>query len=496
MPNYGGKLSRDHNVSVGCGGAAFGTGVLGLIALAAWAASTTPTLFTQRWFDLAFALLTFLGLAGLYAVVNPWTHWWMPPVRDEPWRPWRVLRYPWSLVRYLARVRLELAVTTRSEGRAKDTIPAVDDTASTIVAHRAEERNELYARLLEPFAGDLDPGGPPHAAIFDYVVKMVMNGQLHLDATEVRAVVENMYWAAAPRDPPTDWFEVEAWTGDQRGGWHVHLQARAFGELVRRDEAEARKLQDWLRRLMRDIRDLPQVREFYPLGAPIQRLGKSAAHGNRSDDRLQAELAAQRDTLRDHMNDLATILSPRSTTTLLHGTASPHTGPPVPIPAYDVVVKLQSPDVFLAVVNGATIRTFRGQVVEVRGARDEPATPWAIAWRDDGSRNTKILTPGETQLLWLGTGDGMGNAAEQPRPEEVHYAVFHLRRVNGSALTVEPAKASLADFARQDHLFQVRVRIYCDDVGSDFVVRLGFVNEKDATGNIKVNATIGDWDAR
>lgn len=84
---------RDHAIAVGCGGALFGAGFLALITLGSWAGLAAPNsnLFEQRWFEAVFALVALVFFVGMYILVNPWTGWPMPPVRSEPWRPWRFL---------------------------------------------------------------------------------------------------------------------------------------------------------------------------------------------------------------------------------------------------------------------------------------------------------------------------------------------------------------------------------------------------------------------
>jgi hypothetical protein len=177
------------------------------------------------------------------------------------------------------------------------------------------------------------------------------------------------------------------------------------------------------------------------------------------------------------------------------GTARLHTGPSLPPPDFDIRPQVQSPDVFLAVVNGDQRHRYRAQLLGLAGARDPLATPWNIPWRDDGSSD-RALAAGETQLLVIGTGDGMGNALEKPRPQQLHCGLFHLAQVHGSSITVEPVSANLSDFAKRSHLFEAQVRVYCDDEASDFSVRLGFLNENDSAGKIRVNATVFDWTER
>lgn len=179
-------------------------------------------------------------------------------------------------------------------------------------------------------------------------------------------------------------------------------------------------------------------------------------------------------------------------TALLQGSAARHTGPSIPVRAYDVSVQLQSPNIFLAIANGDLGHVYHAQVLDFAGAREPLATPWTIPWRDGGP-GERNLAPGETQLLAIATGDGMGNVTKTPRPRELHFALFHLRQLEGAPILAEPLKANLGDFARQDHLFEMRIRIYCDDQPSDFRCRLGFLNENDAAGNLRVNGTITDW---
>ena len=177
------------------------------------------------------------------------------------------------------------------------------------------------------------------------------------------------------------------------------------------------------------------------------------------------------------------------------GTAAWLTGPPIPIPAYQVAIRTQPLEVFLAIVNGSVMRTFRGQVVGIKGASNEIAAPWGLTWRDGGAA-PRTLAPKETQLLLIGAGDGMGNTLEKPRPTRLLCGLFRLPMPDGSTAVAEPVKANLSDFALQDHLFELQVRIFCDGNPSDYLVRLGFLNENAPNGNLSVRASVVDWSAR
>jgi hypothetical protein len=355
---------------------------------------------------------------------------------------------------------------------------------------------ERYQALLAPLGGKLLPGSP-RAAVFDHVVRVAQNSKVRVDVVELHAVVENMYQATRLRDAPKDWFEVRPINENGRPRWEVRLEWRAQGLLVRDTEDEAEALKKWLRTLMAEVRELssqphPTPEVASETGSPVP------SEQSTSNQQLAADLAEQRRLVEEHSAKLEPVIGPRpSAASSPRGTAERLTGPPIPIPPYVVRTRVQSPDVFIAIVNGDAIATYRGQVVEVGGAREDPAVPWSIPWRDGSGLETQIAAPGETRLLRLGTGDGMGDAASYSQSGGIHFALFHLHTVHGGPVTVEPpTKAGLSDFATRDHLFEIQLRIYCDDTGTDFMVRLGFVNEKDATGNIKVSASIADWDNR
>jgi hypothetical protein len=107
-------------------------------------------------------------------------------------------------------------------------------------------------KLLEPLAGSVEPG-TARSRVYQTVVTVALNGEVPLDVVEIRAVLETMYRGAERRDPPIDWFEVRELPEGR--GWEVVLPAAAFGKVMRRTEADARAMRQWLRSLLTIVRE-------------------------------------------------------------------------------------------------------------------------------------------------------------------------------------------------------------------------------------------------
>jgi hypothetical protein len=115
-----------------------------------------------------------------------------------------------------------------------------------------QERIASAMKLLEPLAGSVEPG-TARSRVYQTVVTVALNGEVPLDVVEIRAVLETMYRGAERRDPPIDWFEVRELPEGR--GWEVVLPAAAFGKVMRRTEADARAMRQWLRSLLTIVRE-------------------------------------------------------------------------------------------------------------------------------------------------------------------------------------------------------------------------------------------------
>jgi hypothetical protein len=160
-------------------------------------------------------------------------------------------RVPWSV-----RVRFHWPITLDSLRRN----PQPPTEAPTPPPISSDDLH--VAQMLSAFTGDLDPSdGAPHRAVYAHIVQIALNAQIRIDVTELRTIVDNLYWAIEQRDPPPELFRVEEPVAPDR--WPLLLQMSAHGSLVRPNRDEAEILNRWLRNLMMDTRSLPSVRGFY-----------------------------------------------------------------------------------------------------------------------------------------------------------------------------------------------------------------------------------------
>jgi hypothetical protein len=185
----------------------------------------------------------------------------------------------------------------------------------------------------------------------------------------------------------------------------------------------------------------------------------------------------------------------QSTLLGVKGTQLLHTGPPIPIPNFEVEMRVQNPTVYVAVTNNSAPAPFRAQVIEVRDVRIEPAVPWSVLWRE-GETYDRALAQGETQLLTLGRGDAMGNAldATTRREEGIRIGLFHFRTPDGDATVEINGLRRFDDLYRTG--FSIRLRIYYANQGEDYLLRIGFLNAKDPNGTVMVQATVAPWVSR
>jgi hypothetical protein len=178
----------------------------------------------------------------------------------------------------------------------------------------------------------------------------------------------------------------------------------------------------------------------------------------------------------------------------VQGTMYLHTGPPTPLPKFELEVRVQSPQVFIAVIAAEPI-AIRAQVLEVQNVRVAPATPWTVPWREGGPDERKLQTV-EAQLLALGRGDGMGNLGKQKRigaRERTKAGLFHFRTADGEVTAELTGIGSVRDLYGQT-FFRIRLRVYCNDQPEDYAVHVGFANANDESGALMVKATLAPWE--
>ena len=146
--------------------------------------------------------------------------------------------------------------------------------------------------------------------------------------------------------------------------------------------------------------------------------------------------------------------------------------------------------ILLSVTNHSNAGAFSAQVTGVDGSEEQLPVPWALPWQDSKDEFRSIQT-GQTQVLVLAEGDGMGFPPGTSPPTPWQPAAFWFESSNRRFRARFANLRSTTDIYTRCLKIRVELRDAPGRVALSREVELGFENANDPmTGNLRVRANL------